>query len=164
MKVFLKQDQIQLINGGYLSTTGKTPEAVTNDVFVAAQKSAEYIITFATLAKGKTFSDKKADSIADLRAAVSAALSAKETEYITSPSKPNAPTTKKLADEALAFMNFTEESFNAKKVNTFLQNFNVLNEFKEFGLFFEPGIVKLETIYTMDQVTEAVTSIIELLD
>jgi len=71
--------------------------------------------------------------------------------------------TKKLADEAMAFMTFQENSTKVDKVNSFLQQFSVLAEFEEFGLFFSEDIVKLNRIYTMDEVIEAVTEVIDLL-
>ena len=60
-------------------------------------------------------------------------------------------------------MTFKENSLKTDKVNGFLQEFNLLQEAEEFGLFFEDGIVKLEAIYTVDQITVAVKETIDLL-
>jgi hypothetical protein len=161
MKKFLKVDGVKLINGGYLSTKDDAP--VTNEAFVAAQKHAEYIVTFATMAKGKSFVAKKADSLDDLKAAVAKALETKKTAFVTTPKKPAQKATEGLAKEALAFLDYGKNVGKAEKVNAFLQQFNVLQDFEEFGLFFEEGIVKLNTIYTVKDVVDAVESTIELL-
>ena len=64
----------------------------------------------------------------------------------------------------MAFMKFTESSSKVEKINSFLQQFAILNEFENYGLFFEEDIVKLNKIYTMAAVIAAVTETIELLD
>jgi hypothetical protein len=162
MKKFLKATDLQLVNGGYLSNKEESP--VTNEAFVKAQKHAEYIITFAKLAKGKTFVAKKADSLSDLKAEVSKALAAKKTAYVAVPTKPGMKTTDTLAKEAMAFLDFGKDLDKAEKINAFLQQFNILKEFEEFGLFFEEDIVKLNKIYTVAEIVAAVEATIELLD
>jgi hypothetical protein len=162
MKKFLKATDLQLVNGGYLSNKEESP--VTNEAFVKAQKHAEYIITFAKLAKGKTFVAKKADSLSDLKAEVSKALAAKKTAYVAVPTKPGMKTTDTLAKEAMAFLDFGKDVNKAKKINEFLSQFDVLKEFEDFGLFFEDGIVKLNKIYTVKDVVTAVEATIDLLE
>jgi hypothetical protein len=44
------------------------------------------------------------------------------------------------------------------------QRFNVINDFETFGLFFESGIVKIERIYTIKEITKALNEVIDLLD
>ena len=163
MKTFLKVSELELINGGYLSKKdGKDP--VTNAEFVAAQKHADYIITFARLAKGKTFTAKKVDSIDDLKAEVTKAMATKKTAFVKVPTKPERTTTDTLAKEAMAFLDYGKDLSKVEKINTFLQQFNVLQEFEDFGLFFEDGIEKLTKIYSVKDVVEAVESTIDLLD
>jgi len=164
MKKFLKSSEIALVNGGYLAIKGTTEMTpVTNDAFVKAQQHAEYIITFAKLAKGKDFKGKKADSLADLESAVRAELATKDREFVAKPKKVVKKLSQQLADEAMAFMSFEKDTTKVEKVNAFLQQFNVLAEFEEFGLFFEDGIVKLNNIYSMKEIVEAVESTIDLL-
>jgi hypothetical protein len=163
MSTFLKKGELQLINGGYLSDKKGNP--VNNAEFVKVQQHAEYVVTFAEFAKGKSFVDKKADSLADLQKEVREFLySTKPVEYVTSPEEVARPLTQGLAKEALAFIEYQENSSKATKINNFLQKFNVLNDFEKFGLFFEQGITKLNRIYTLEEIKTAVTEVIDLLD
>jgi len=161
-KQFLKKADLQLANGGYLSNKDKSP--VNNAEFVTAQRHAEYIVTFAKMAKGKDFKGKKADSIDELRSAVSKLVQGNQAiEFVAKPDTVKRPTGDKLAKEALAFISFQDDSSKVKKINDFLQQFKVLNEFEEFGLFFEEDIVKLNNIYTLKEVVDAVTETIDLI-
>ena len=159
---FLKKDQIQLVNGGYLSNPDGNP--VYNHSFVVAQQHAEYIVTFAELAKKKDFVGKKADSLEDLRKEVQKALTSNTKTFVEKPKAVTKPTHEKLASEALAFINFQESASKVDKINNFLQQFTVLDEFEQFGLFFEEDIVKLNNLYSMEDVIKAVTETIDLLD
>lgn len=161
MKTFLKSDQVQLINGGYLSSNEGKP--VNNADFVQAQKRAEYVCTFAKLAKGKTFKASKVDSLEALKAEVAAELATKDTTYVDVPEKFVKELSNQLADEAKKFMENQDEISKVEKINSFLQEFNVLNEFEEFGLFFEDGIVKLNKIYSLEEVVNAVKETIDIL-
>ena len=84
--------------------------------------------------------------------------------YVNTPEKPKLKLTDSLKEEALAFMKFNKEKNNVNKVNEFLEQFNLLEEAEEFGLFFEDNIVKLNNIYTVDNIVEAVKEVIDLLD
>lgn len=161
-KVFLKKGEVKLINGGYVVDGNDNP--VTNVAFIEAQKQAEYVVTFAKLAKGKTFTDKKGYSLETLKQDVNNALASKQKEFVAAPKKPANTMTKKLADEAMAFVSYDKDVNNAAKVNKFLAKFNIIDEFEEFGLFFDQDIVKLNNIYTMEEIVSAVNSTIELLD
>lgn len=161
-KTFLKVKELSLENGGYLTGKGKP---VANAEFHKAQKHAEYVITLAKLAKGKDFKGKKADSIEDLKTLVAKQLASTEVvEFVKSPKKPKRAVTESLKEEALAFIAFEEEGDNAKKINKFLQQFNVINDFENHGLFFDSDISKLTKIYTMKDIIAAVTSMIDNLD
>lgn len=161
MKQFLKNTEVQLINGGYLSN--KEGKPVYNLQFINAQKHAEYVVTFATLAKGKDFTGKKADSLLDLEIEVRKALQEKAPKFIEGPEAPSSTMTDKLAAEAKAFMTYKDGSNKVEKTNEFLQQFNIIKEFEDFGLFFEDDIVKLNKIYTMEEIISAVSSVIDLL-
>lgn len=165
MKKFLNNTQVEVNAAGFVTVKGaKEVTPVTNVDFIAAQKRAEYVITFANLAKGKDFEGKKADSLADLQAEVANALTQKDKKFVSAPKKVAKKLTKQLADEALAFMKFEEDTTKVEKVNKFLQEFTIISEFEEFGLFFDEGIVKLNKIYTMKEIIKAVESTINLLD
>lgn len=160
-KQFLKVSDVSLQNGGYLSNTEGAP--VSNSEFVAAQKRAEYVVTFARLAKGKDFKGKKADSLDELRAEVTKALSQQSVKFVEAPTAPERTLTDNLAAEALKFMDFKAQESKVEKVNQFLQEFTVLHDFETFGLFFESEIVKLNKIYTLEEIKNAVLETIELL-
>lgn len=162
-KIFVKSSDLKLVNGGYC-VVGKEETPVFNADFIAVQKHAEWVITFAEKAKGKDFEGKKADSIADVKAEVAKALASKKLQYVTPPTKVKGDLTTKLQAEALAFINFNGETTKVEKINEFLQGFNILNEFENFGLFFTQDIVKLSKIYTMQEVVDAVKEVIDLLD
>ena len=162
MRKFIKKAELQLVNGGYVSDKDGNP--VSNGAFIAAQKRAEYVITFASLAKGKDFVGKQADSIQDLRAEVSKKLESTKPSYLEAPKKVVKKLSEQLAEEALSFMKYTEDVSKVEKINNFLQEFNILSEFEEFGLFFEDDIVKLNKIYSMSDVVNAVKEVIELLE
>lgn len=159
-KVFLKT--VKLINGGYLSDEKNNP--VYNEKFISAQKRAEYVVTFANLAKNKDFNGKKADSIEDLKNEVIKSLSKKDIQYLSAPKEIKRTLNNQLTEEAFAWMKFQEDSTKVEKVNNFLQEFNVIKEFEEFGLFFEEDIVKLNKVYTIEEIVEAVNSVIDILN
>ena len=162
-KIFVKKSDLALINGGYL-VTGKNETPVFNEKFISVQKHAEWVITFAEKAKGKDFVGKQADSIADVKDEVMKALASKGVEYVKGPKNVKQDLTEKLKEEALAFIKFQGESSKTEKINKLLQQFNTLNEFSEFGLYFEEDICKLNKIYTIEEIVEAVTLIIDLVD
>lgn len=162
MKQFIKSTELQLINGGYLTTKSEVP--VTNEAFITAQKQAEYIVTFAEMAEGKNFTGTKADSLEALKLEVHNRLNGTQSvEYVAKLAPVATPTQTKLANEALAFLENHEANQKIDKVNTFLQQFNILKEFEDFGLFFDQGIVKLNRIYTVAEITGAVNKVIDLL-
>ena len=160
MKTFLTQDKVELKNGNHLFN-GENP--VTNAEFVKAQQAAEYVIKFAELAKGKSFKDVKAYNLGQLRMEVMEALSQKDEVFVQKPTAVDQPLTKQLAEEALSFINFKENSTKIDQINAFMQQFKVLREFEEVGLFFSQDIVKLNKIYTLAEVLNAVTETIDLL-
>ena len=162
-KIFVKKSDLALINGGYL-VTGKNETPVFNEKFISVQKHAEWVITFAEKAKGKDFVGKQADSIADVKAEVLKALSGSDIQYVTAPKSVKRELTEKLQKEALDFINNDKETLKTVKINKFLQQFNTIKEFEEFGLYFEEDICKLNKIYTIEEIVEAVTLIIDLVD
>ena len=162
-KIFVKKEELALINGGYLVIKEKeTP--VYNEQFITVQKHAEWVVTFAEKAKGKDFIGKQADSIADVKAEVMKALASKGVEYVKGPKNVKQDLTEKLKEEALAFIKFQGESSKTEKINKFLQQFNIIQEFEEFGLYFEEDICKLNKIYTIEEIVTAVTSVIDVIE
>ena len=162
-KIFVKKGELELVNGGYC-VVGKEETPVWNAGFIAVQKHAEWVVTFAEKAKGKDFVGKEADTIDSVRNEVYKALSDKKIEYVSPPKEVKRDLTDKLQAEALAFINHKGESSKVEKINLFLQQFNTIQEFEEFGLYFEKDICKLNKIYTMKEIIEAVKAVIDLLN
>lgn len=162
-KIFVKKNDLNLVNGGYV-VTGKNETPVYNEEFIAVQRHAEWVVTFAEKARGKDFIGKQADSIEDVKRATREALSNKDIEYVSIPKAPKMELTNKLQKEALDFIMNSGEISKANAINNFLQQFNILNDFEKFGLYFTEDIVKLNKIYTMDEVIKAVTEVIDLID
>ena len=162
-KEFLTKDEVFVVKG-YLSKDAKKVTPIFNKAFVDAQKHAEYVITFAEKAKGKDFVGKKPDSIAEVKDEVAKALNKGGVEYVKKPKEVKKTIHKQLEEEALAFVNYDKSLGKVEKINKFLQQFNVITEFEEVGLFFEQDIVKLSGIYTIDQIVKAVESVIDVID
>ena len=162
-KIFVKKEELTLVNGGYV-VTGKNETPVYNEQFITVQKHAEWVVTFAEKARGKDFVGKVPDSIESVKKEVRKALSNKDVEYVSIPKAPKMELTNKLQKEALDFIMNSGEVSKAKTINNFLQQFNILNDFEKFGLYFTEDIVKLNKIYTMDEVIKAVTEVIDLID
>lgn len=164
MKEFLSSKEVVIANGGYLFNTAK-PKAqpVTNEAFVVAQQQAEFVIKFAEMAKGKNFKTVKGEDLSAFTLSVYNSLQEKDVEYVSVPEPKKGKTQTALANEALKYITDTEGQTTAIKVNAYLQQFNVLRDFEAHGLFFEQGVSKLNKIYTVKEVTQAVTSVIDLL-
>jgi hypothetical protein len=152
---FIKKDGLKLENGGYLFNTKGEP--VSNEQFVNAQRRAHYLVKLAEATKGKDYVGKKADSFTEtVDAVVKAVNSEKTVEYVGKVAEPKMDLKDKLAEEALSWIKFDKDSSKAKRVNEAMQQFNIIKEFETFGQFFSTGIVKLEAIYTIDQILKAV--------
>ena len=160
--MFVKAGELSLKNGGYLLNSKDEP--VFNENFIAVQKHAEWVVTFAEKAKGKDFVGKVPDSIESVKEEVRKALSSKGVEYVKAPKKVKQDLTEKLQEEALAFIKYQGESSKTEKINKFLQQFNIIQEFEEFGLYFEEDICKLNKIYTIEEIVAAVTAVIDIID
>jgi hypothetical protein len=164
MSKFVKKGELTLVNGGYLSI-GKKGEVipVSNVAFEEVQKHAEYIVTFAKLAKGKDFVGKAPETLGALVEEVQRELAKKDTVYVAIPAMPARSINDQFAAEALAWHNGGKEQKKAQLINEYMQQFNVIQEFEEFGLFFNDGVAKLNKIYTVEEITAAVKDCIDLL-
>ena len=156
---FLKKSEITLVNGGYLSAS-KDDSPVSHDGFVQAQNKAHYLVTLAANLVGKNFKAAKIDNFNDVvTATVNAINSANVVKYASDPSKPETPLKNQLAEEAMAWINFDKTSTVANQVNQAMQEFNILKDFEDNGLFFSEGIVRLNRIYTVAEILAAVEAI-----
>lgn len=155
---FIKKSDLKLENGGYLFNSKGEP--VSNEQFVNAQRRAHYLVKLAEATKGKDYVGKKADSFVDTVNSVVKAINSEEVvEYVGKVSEPKMELKDKLAEEALAWIKFDKDSSKAKRVNEAMQQFNVIKQFEDFGCFFSSGVVKLDAIYTIDQILKAVETV-----
>lgn len=161
-KIFVKSADLALVNGGYV-VTGKSQTPVFHEEFIKLQKHAEWIVTFAEKAKGVDFVGKLPASIEAVKYEVTKALAGSSVEYVPKPEKVERELSDKLVAEALAFVEYTGESTKVEKINKFMQTFNVIKEFEEFGLYFEEEICKLNKVYTIKEIVTAVKEVIDLL-
>ncbi len=159
---FLEAKDLGLNKAGYLIS--KTSSKPVNHVdFVKAQQGAEYIVKLAEAIKGKTFTCGKLDNLDAIKAAVKAAMSNTNQVYGTAPSKPVGDLTSKLANEAMAFVEFDSKKSKFEQINTFMQAFNSIKAIEEVGDYFEEKTVKLANIYTIADIQIAVEQTIEIL-
>jgi len=156
---FLKKSEITLVNGGYLSAS-KDESPISHDGFVQAQNKAHYLVTLAANLVGKNFKAAKVDNFNDVvTQTVNQINSANVIEYQSTPTAPEMKLKNQLAEEALAWINFNKDISETDKINQAMQEFNVLKDFEEFGLFFSEGIVRLNKIYTVAEILAAVKAI-----
>lgn len=154
---FLKNKDISLVNGGYLVTTNEeTP--INHKEFVAKQREVHSLILLAKKVKVTDFTIKKPVSFAALLAETSQEINTLEQkQFVAVPTAPELSMTADLQKEAMSWLKFEKTKNVTEKINRLLQNFNILNEFEEFGLYFsEDSIVKLTKIYSMNEVVEAI--------
>jgi len=153
-KQFIKKGELSLINGGYLVNKSETP--VYNLDFVGVQKSAEILCKIAQEAKNKDFVGKSPDNIEDIRAKIiKECTEEKSIKVFDSPKEPVGKLSDSLAKEALSFINFHKDTTKINYLNDSIQEFKIIHEFEEFGLFFEENICKLNKIYTIADIKEA---------
>ena len=148
MRKFLKKEDLQLVNGGYVSDKQQNP--VYNKQFYEAQLHADYVVNFAKLAKGKNFTGIAPDSIEKVREEVSALLQNNKTiNFVKKQEVTEMPLTLQLKSEALNFIKSEESNAKVKQINNYLQQFAIIKEFEDFGLFFDDEICKLNKIYEL---------------
>ena len=157
---FISKNELELKNGGYLYGKGSP---VTNADFVNAQILAHKVVTLADIMKGKNTKGTKPYTAAEAWAELNKRLAKQDVEYVKVVEPYKGDLNTQLEDEALKFVDQQIAKDNAVKVNKYMQNFNVLNDFEGHGLFFTEGQVKLEKIYTKAEITDAVAKVINIL-
>ena len=156
---FVKKENLKLVNGGYL-VSGKEDNPVNHFGFVNAQEQAHYLVSLAKAMEGKDFEGKKADSFKELQHKIAQEVyDNNKVDYGMSVEAPKRTTRDNLAKEAMEWMSYQTDKAVADEVTDAMQQFNVVKEFEEFGLYFDKGVVKLKDIYTIDQILEAVKKI-----
>lgn len=162
--MFLKKSELGLINGGYLVEVA-TSKPVSNKEFVARQTEAHYLVSLAGKVGSADLKGKKATTFDELVKQVQSELADKTKKYVTAPEAVKTPTLDALQKEAMAWLEAQKGGNVTDKVNNILQKFNLIADFEEFGLFFnDADIVKLDKIYTMEEIIAAVTVLAPHLD
>jgi hypothetical protein len=152
---FLSSKEVS-ISGGYLTKNGDMKSPVNHSEFVAAQKEANVLCMLAAKVTLTDFTVKKVPLFSDLMEEVRREnLAAERVLHIDVPVEPARPTASKLAEEALSWLNFEQGKSKVEKVNDMLQKFNIISDFEKVGLYFDGGIVKLQRIYTMKEISDA---------
>ena len=158
-KIFVKQSTLQLVNGGYL-VTGKEETPVCNEKFIEAQIDAEWIVSMANVASEKDFSKcngpSKKELIGEIISETKKILADEKVEYLKLPRRCDTTITHALQQEALNFIANKKEIELTDIVNDFMQKFNIIKEFEEFGLYFDESICKLNKIYTIGEIVNAI--------
>lgn len=159
MNTFLKLADVKLNAANYLVTVnGDKP--VYHTAFVVQQEEAAVVVLTAEAIKGKTFKASKVDSLSAIMSEVRRNLNATSAvSYITIPTKPVGDLTSKLADEAMAFVNFDKSKAKAEELNSAMQAFNAINAIETTGDYFYENLVKLTKIYTIAEVKAAMEAI-----
>lgn len=156
--IFVKNGELKLVNGGYLVVNDEKNTPVFHQEYVALQQEAHYLVNLASKVKDVDFKGKKATTFAEVVDGVRKEMATKARSYVSTPTETAQPLTNQLKDEALAWLNYQTQGTKAEKVNKIMQKFNVIAEFEEFGLYFSTDkIVKLDAVYSLEQIVEAVS-------
>lgn len=161
---FLTKADLELKNGGYLVTTeGQVP--VNHEEFLTLQKEAHYLVNLANTVRATDFEVKDVITFESVVKQVTEKLNDEKRTYVNAPEAAKTPTLDKLQKEALAWLGNKADEGKVEKLNRIMQKFNIIAEFEEFGLYFSTDkIVKLQALYTLEQIVEAVTTLEPHLD
>ena len=154
--MFITKNDLKLINGGYLVTEHNIP--VYHKEFVELQNEAHYLINLAEKVKLANFNEVKPDSFLDLVEKTKNELAnTSQVTYVENKKQDDVPTIDTLVKEAINWVNTNNINDKNDKVNHIMQKYNLLNEFETFGLYFsQETIVKLEKVYTISDILQAI--------
>lgn len=152
---FLKSSELELNPAGYLIGK-KSGKPVSHEAFVSQQKSAEYIVKLSEAIKGKTFTTNKVDSLDAIKAEVRAAIAGTAKKYVSDPEKPVSKVNEEMIKFALDFNDYEDAKVVNKKINEFMEQFSAIDDVETVGDYFSEGTVKLNNIYTIEQILNAV--------
>lgn len=160
-KLFKKSGELELVNGGYLSVKGSTEVApVYNEKFVVAQKRAHVLVSIAAAISGKNFESTIAEDKNDiLKSVLSKINETQSVEFVKVSEAKQGKITESLRKEALDFINGTKDQHQNEFLNEKMQEFAIVKEFEDFGLFFVTKATKLSAIYSIEEITAAAKSV-----
>lgn len=156
MNEFLKSSELTLNPANYL-ISATTNKPVIHKEFVEQQKRAHYVCSLAIAIKDKNFKPCQVDDLDAITRQVQAELDASDvTNYVAAPEKPTSKVQEELVQFALDFASYGDKKEQTDKINTFMQTFNAINNAEQFGEYFTEGLVKLNKIYSISEILEAV--------
>ena len=160
---FLTSKDLSLNAANYLiSSSSKKP--VAHLEFVRQQQAAEYLVKLAEAIKDKTFTASKVDNLAAIKAEVLRSI--KEVtvvQYATAPTEPTSALLDELVKYAEDFDSYHDTKVSVSKINEFMNQFNKINDVEQVGDYFSEGLVKLNKIYTIEEILAAVKIQVEKL-
>lgn len=153
---FLKMSELTLNPANYLiSKVSNKP--VTHISFVNQQQSAEYIVRLSQAVKGKNFSTGPIDNLQEIKAKVLEEMnSASVKNYVSEPTKPTSKVQDELTEYALNFAKYLENKESSDKINMIMQEYNTISAIEEVGDYFQEGLVRMNKIYTIEEILAAV--------
>lgn len=153
---FLKLSDLKLNPAGYL-INAKTEKPVNHEAFVKQQRAAEFTVKLAEAIKDKNFKCAKIDDFNTIKAEVLKAINEKSIkEFVATPKKPVSKVNEELVKYALDFVAFEEKKADIDKINQLMNEFEVIDAVENVGDYFSEGLVKLNKIYTIKEILEAV--------
>jgi len=160
---FLTSKDLSLNAANYLiSSSSKKP--VAHLEFVKQQQAAEYLVKLAEAIKDKTFTASKVDSLAAIKAEVLRSINeANVVQYATAPAEPTSALLDELVKYATDFDSYHDTKVSVSKINEFMNQFNKINDVEQVGDYFFEGLVKLNKIYTIEEILAAVKIQVEKL-
>ena len=160
---FLTSKDLSLNAANYLiSSSSKKP--VAHLEFVKQQQAAEYLVKLAEAIKDKTFTESKVDNLAAIKAEVLRSIKeATVVQYATAPAEPTNALLDELVKYAEDFDSYHDTKVSVSKINEFMNQFNKINDVEQVGDYFFEGLVKLNKIYTIEEILAAVKIQVEKL-
>tara|TARA_R110000868_G_scaffold214505_2_gene464605 strand:+ start:2523 stop:3020 length:498 start_codon:yes stop_codon:yes gene_type:complete len=163
-QTFLKATEVRQNAAGYVvATVGKEERPVNHPAWVQQQRNAEFVVKLAAATAGKNFKTGKTDDLASIIAQVRAGIANDTRTYVTAPAKPAQPTLDAMVAEQLAQAGYLTEKDTTGRINEVLNQYSAIADVENVGDYFQEGVVKLNAIYTFEQVKAATIATLGLL-
>jgi hypothetical protein len=156
---FLKAKELKLNEAGYL-VSAVTGKPINNNSYYKQQKAAEYVVKLAEKIKDKNFKQVNVDCLDQVKKELTEELSTRQSYvYVNQPSEPKSKVFDDLVNYALKFSSFEDEKLKTNQINENMNEFNTIYDVENVGEYFNQEIVKLNKIYTIKEILNAVTEI-----
>jgi len=154
MNTILRKEQVTL-TAGYL--TDFAEKLVINTDFVHAQTRAHYYITLADELSEANMENVQGENFQSVLSRTLDKLNNETNRtYVNVPTKPATPKLDAIEAECQAWMNNEDDIIAVDKINKIMQQFNIIEDFEKVGIPFTSGTVKLNNIYSIEQITNAI--------